>query len=274
MNEQKWLAAGQAVDLLILLNRSNPRLPTPSNRKLRLFACICCWRRWRREPNGPCRDAIETVEDFADGLVDEEELARVAAACERMRSQILYHLACGAAWKPEQDATNMAAGVSLLATMTLGRTAAAAFDRELADLLRDILGNYFRPVRLRGKRCSYKMAYCGQKSCSYCVANFPHLVAPGEEVHCDDDAIRVADKESRRLGLFFREFLTPQVLALAEVAYRERQEDYTLNPARLAVLADALEEAGCDHEEVLTHLHSPGPHARGCWAVDLLLEKT
>jgi hypothetical protein len=43
--------------------------------------------------------------------------------------------------------------------------------------------------------------------------------------------------------------------------------------ADLPVLADALEEAGCDDAELLSHLRSPGPHARGCWALDLLLGK-
>jgi hypothetical protein len=42
---------------------------------------------------------------------------------------------------------------------------------------------------------------------------------------------------------------------------------------RLAVLADALEEAGCADADILSHLRGPGPHVRGCWVVDLLLGK-
>ncbi len=42
---------------------------------------------------------------------------------------------------------------------------------------------------------------------------------------------------------------------------------------RLPILADALEEAGCDHPDVLAHCRGPGPHARGCWVVDLVLGK-
>jgi hypothetical protein len=38
-------------------------------------------------------------------------------------------------------------------------------------------------------------------------------------------------------------------------------------------LGDALEEAGCSDEEILAHLRGPGPHVRGCWVVDLLLNK-
>jgi hypothetical protein len=41
----------------------------------------------------------------------------------------------------------------------------------------------------------------------------------------------------------------------------------------MADLADALAAAGCTETEVLEHLRSPGPHVRGCWAVDLLLGK-
>jgi hypothetical protein len=44
-----------------------------------------------------------------------------------------------------------------------------------------------------------------------------------------------------------------------------------LHADRLAVLADALEDAGCTDAEVTEHLRSPGPHVRGCWALDLVL---
>jgi hypothetical protein len=46
-----------------------------------------------------------------------------------------------------------------------------------------------------------------------------------------------------------------------------------LDPARLALLADALEDAGCGEAELLAHLRGPGPHVRGCWALDLVLGK-
>ena len=42
---------------------------------------------------------------------------------------------------------------------------------------------------------------------------------------------------------------------------------------RLPLLADALMDAGCDTEIILTHCRSDGPHVRGCWVVDLILEK-
>lgn len=153
-----------------------------------------------------------------------------------------------------------------------------------AALLRDIIGNPFRPV------------------------SFPqpplrrHWKIHGE-FHTDCS------------------WLTPDVLSLAQVAYEERVgrkcevckgtgkvrpqgwgdgrggrdydawakcndgrpgpscrgkghiEDGTLDPLRLAVLADALEEAGCTDEVILRHLRGPGPHVRGCHVLDLLLGK-
>jgi hypothetical protein len=39
------------------------------------------------------------------------------------------------------------------------------------------------------------------------------------------------------------------------------------------VLADALKDAGCHSEAILNHCRGGGEHARGCWVVDLLLEK-
>jgi hypothetical protein len=46
-----------------------------------------------------------------------------------------------------------------------------------------------------------------------------------------------------------------------------------LGSHRLAVLADALEEAGCIDADILNHCRQPGEHVRGCWVVDLLLGK-
>jgi hypothetical protein len=67
---------------------------------------------------------------------------------------------------------------------------------------------------------------------------------------------------------------TPIVASLAQSAYEERiLPSGELESARLAVLADALEDAGCTDGDILSHLRSAGPHVRGCWAVDLILGK-
>jgi hypothetical protein len=45
--------------------------------------------------------------------------------------------------------------------------------------------------------------------------------------------------------------------------------DFTILP----ILADALEDVGCTDPEVLGHCRGIGPHVRGCWVIDLLLDK-
>jgi hypothetical protein len=54
---------------------------------------------------------------------------------------------------------------------------------------------------------------------------------------------------------------------LAQAIYEERAFD------RLAILADALEEAGCTDAEVLAHCRGGGEHVLGCWVVDCILGK-
>jgi hypothetical protein len=67
---------------------------------------------------------------------------------------------------------------------------------------------------------------------------------------------------------------TPAVVRLAQAVYDKRTLLIgNLKASRLAGLADALEEAGCNDLDILSHLRDPGPHVRGCWPVDLLLGK-
>ncbi len=64
------------------------------------------------------------------------------------------------------------------------------------------------------------------------------------------------------------------VVRVASAIYEERYlPSGHLDTARLAILADALEEAGATDEELLAHLRGPGPHVRGCFAVDAILGK-
>jgi hypothetical protein len=63
-------------------------------------------------------------------------------------------------------------------------------------------------------------------------------------------------------------WLTSTVVRLAEGIHADRAFD------RLPILADALQDAGCEDADILAHLRGDGPHVRGCWAVDLVLGKS
>jgi hypothetical protein len=60
---------------------------------------------------------------------------------------------------------------------------------------------------------------------------------------------------------------TSTVTALARQVYDSR--DFSAMP----ILADALQDAGCDNAAILEHCRGTGTHARGCWVLDLLLAK-
>jgi hypothetical protein len=66
---------------------------------------------------------------------------------------------------------------------------------------------------------------------------------------------------------FAAEWRTDTALSLTRGMYESR--DFSAMP----ILADALQDAGCDNEDILSHCRGDGPHVRGCWVVDLVLGK-
>lgn len=67
-------------------------------------------------------------------------------------------------------------------------------------------------------------------------------------------------------------WLTSTVLDLARSIYDEFPRQVG-GSAKMPILADALMDAGCDSEEIISHCRAPGPHVRGCYVVDLILGK-
>jgi len=66
---------------------------------------------------------------------------------------------------------------------------------------------------------------------------------------------------------FSPEWRTSTAVALATQMHESR--DFGAMP----ILADALQDAGCDNDDILNHCRGDGPHVRGCWVVDLVLGK-
>ncbi|HKA54599.1 MAG TPA: hypothetical protein VKJ47_13145, partial [Candidatus Binatia bacterium] len=107
-----------------------------------------------------------------------------------------------------------------------------------------------------------------------CVAREGRKAAAGKEESALCALVRDIFGNPFRPASLDPAWRTPAVVSLATAAYEERNLPAgTLDPDRLAVLADALEEAGCDNADLLSHLRGPGPHVRGCWVIDLLLGK-
>jgi hypothetical protein len=211
--------------------------PKASVRKLRLFACGCCRQGvWPLLGDARSREAIEVAERFAEGAANRTALrtAWLAARAAATATNV-----------PVRAATRHAATAA---------AHAAYRDRRCA---RGTAGAIFS-IAYYGVWPSGGPDRDGQRAA--------HLAL----VRC------VFDNPFRRRSvdpawLTWRE---GTVSRLARLAYDERQlPEGALDPVRLALLADALEDAGCSDAELLAHLRSPGPHARGCWALDLVFGK-
>jgi hypothetical protein len=230
MTEAEWLKSTNPREMLAFLRDQ------VSDRKLRLFACACCRRIWHLLVDERSRSAVEVAEGYADGLQSRRALAsavqrarRRAESVDNLGDDAASYAACWAgtfspdailecAWAAADAAAFFASakaagvGEDALSYYTgLDAGVQVAEPAAQARLLRDIIGNPFRPVAI-------------------------------------DPA-----------------WLTPQVVAVARAVYKGRQWD------ELAVLADALQEAGCSSADLLAHLRSGGEHVRGCWALDLIL---
>jgi hypothetical protein len=204
-------------------------------RKLRLFGCASCRRIWHliKDPRGHA--AVEVVERFADGKASERELEQASAATEAAVRAVVRATDRRDLDReiPEHFALVTARALTYLSAAE--SQAWGAVDWAMPDLETRRIEKLAQARLLR------------------CIAGNPFRPEP------------TADPA-------WLAWSHGTVARLAAAAYDERLlPSGNLDPGRLAVLADALEDAGCGDGGILAHLRSAGPHVRGCWAVDLFI---
>jgi hypothetical protein len=208
---------------------------TSSDRKLRLFAVACVRGLWRLIADERSRAAVCAAEEYADGKAGAEELARAQdMAGVAVRDA---DAEAGREWQ-----TNVWAAWFASMTVAAGDSGGAAWQAVEAM------------VREPGP------------------ASWPQV----KRHHCDvlRDLFGPLPFRPVTISPSVRTWNDGTVLKLATAAYEDRVLPAgTFRPDRVAVLADALEEAGCQVPAVLTHLREPASHWRGCWVLDLLLKK-
>lgn len=230
MTEAEWLVSEDPAAMLRVVTgeAEGPHAGgVISPRKLRLFACACCRHPgvWPLLTDPRSRRAVEVAERYADGEADNAEL--LDAEGQASESELVPHEVAPSdlpSWVARSDAMHAAEVINQYGTR------AGIPDAARAALLREIVGNPWRPIKKL-----HRLFGEGQPD---------HL--PGNLDTC---------------------FMTETVRGIAGRAYESR--DW----AALPILADALEDAGCTNAGILGHLRGPGPHCRGCWALDLLLGK-
>jgi hypothetical protein len=208
-----------------------------SERQFYLAAAAFVRRVEQRLEDPRCHDLLRLVEEFADGRAAREQLARARRGLENE----LYERQT--ALEPE--------GLSLsLASKRLGPYFAAVWVAEPSGAW-EALCNAQEAAGRGGKR-----AETGPRHVALLHDIFGNPFRP---VTVDPAWLAWHGGAVKRL---------------AEAVYDERQlPGGHLDAARLAVLADMLEEAGCSDPDLLSHLRSPGPHVRGCWPLDAILGK-
>ena len=96
------------------------------------------------------------------------------------------------------------------------------------------------------------------------------IVTGGENPWNDDVLAMIRDAYGPRLFRrvpFQPRWRTSDVVGLAAGIYQDRAFD------RMPILADALTDAGCDSAGIVDHCRAGGPHIRGCWVLDLVMNK-
>jgi len=258
MTEQDWLACDDPTPMIAVV-RNKARV-----RKFRLLAVAACRRvskllKDRRSLNG-----IEIAESFADGGVNETQLD--AALTEAFDASYDAEGRLGRGNKSLSADYDFANAVRSLTQPPSG--GGATYDGwESLVMIASALA-ILRP-KTAVKRCPYPEGDLIIEDGTVFTKNLslPEQIAQSKLIRC------IFGNPFRPI-FFNLNWLKPTVINLATFAYEERNlPSGELDKNRLAILADALEECGCDHREILGHLRGPGPHVRGCHVVDLLLGK-
>jgi hypothetical protein len=222
-----------------------------SARKKRLLLAACVRRVWPLLPAGPLRNAVEMSESFADGLVGSAKLAGARAAA------VTAAHAAGDALRP---GSQRGVGPDELERRAMEHAAAEAVVAALTP--NAPMGGVFAAARAAARQA---LAARGERVPPDLPASSP-LVVEALAGLCA--VIRDVLGNPYRPVAFRRSWSDAHggvAVSLARAAYDERSFD------RLPILADALEDGGCDSADLLGHLRGGGEHWRGCWALDLVL---
>jgi hypothetical protein len=253
MIESEWLACDDPERMLSFVREQR------TDRKLRLFGCACCRRIWDIMTFQRSRYAVETAEQFADGIVSRRALANARKAAQRAERDgwsqyytaeveckfgysVAYELAgaCGAASRAAEATAGPHCCDHVSSSLAVSAVAGASFLRAHNDEWGPHLHSFI---------AARETAQASEKAAQ--VALLRDIFG---------NPYRPVSTEAR--------WLAPAVVMLAQVIYAERSfQD-------LPILADALEDAGCGNADILSHCRGPGPHVRGCWALDLILRKS
>lgn len=254
MNEEEWLSCSDPTAMCHYLRESGKL----TDRKVRLFGAAFCRHFWPLLTDGRTQRAVVAAEQFADGRISERELAIATEAaedaCRTLRGRRHDDHAAEGAITAIAVAAQMAAAGHPRISIFLWK---AALDFAEADV-------FAHPV----SEDEVAQGVAANRAAELSDAMLKRQCDVLHDIY--GNPFRSATLDSAWLS-----WTDGTAVRLATASYEERcMPSGTLDNGRLAVLADALEEAGCHNEEILGHCRSPNGHVRGCWLIDMILDKS
>lgn len=271
LGEKEWFAADRWQDLLIpLFPDSRYTRAAGVRRKLRLLLCAAARLGWEVLPDDRLRRAVEVAERFAEGRATEKQLAAARTAAEKAHK----------AAEREQGRQELRSRDEFNRRLKAARTEAASEEwssKWPADLAVPAAERKRAEFAARIAVCAAAEAV-NVPTVEKGLIFVPDVVNPLEEFAArmpEWYEVGNDDRPDPRPALIRDVFGYPYAPVSVEAGWRTDTvaalaEGVAADGAygRLPVLADALEEAGCDEQRLLTHCRAEGPHVRGCWAVD------
>ena len=256
MTEAEWMAATHAQPL------QEYRRKNTSNRKLRLFATACCRDIWDLIDSDQARSAVEIAEKFADGNATEEEIDDANRLAQTLADEIYEEVNSQAEQIAIRD--NLPDGwvhgaweCAIDACSAMSACSEVSYPTGL-----DVIRVARSAVLARGFKIAPKL-FTEDGGGDFRLRE----VAEHEQERLQATHFRDVFGNPFRPVAFSPDWRTTTATAIASQMYDSREF------GAMPVLADALQDAGCENADILDHCRGPGPHVRGCWVVDLVLGK-
>lgn len=245
MTELQWTTWTEVDKLLNFLRGK------ASDRKLRLFAVACCRRVRPQIHLQEYQQMVDLAEEFTDHDLPVKEIAAARGHAYGLHFEAIDR----EPRRPNDDWT---------------ASAFAAVEEALSDP-REEANIANEPVLVDAViTTSWQAARAAEYVHGPGSAAEPWISTSIHEKSVQAGLLRDIIGNPFRLATLERSWLIwndNTILHMAQSIYDDRAFDI------MPVLGDALEDAGCRNAAILNHCRQPGQHVRGCWVVDLLLEK-
>jgi hypothetical protein len=249
MTEADWIDCSSLETMLAYLGER------ASSRKKMLFSCACVRRLWPLLDER-LRLAVRVAERCADGRLSLDHLQQAKRLVRRRREQSEEEERRRASWMARAERAAAEAVEALLPR----EGPALEQPRDIRD----------PPDVISASRVARTAARAAE---AHREARFNTPPQPREPIR-RLEALDAVELVQEIFGNPFR----PVTIEAAWQIWKEHTVEriartiYQKRAFRnMPILADALEEAGCNDAGILEHCRMPVDHARGCWVVDALL---